>query len=74
MPRLEDLKKSLLAMNPEELRAKIQAIREDRIIRKDSKPTKVKKVRAKQSAATLLTDLLMGMSDEDREAFLKELE
>lgn len=74
MPRLEDLKKSLLKMDPEELRAKIREIREDRIIRKDTKATKTKKAKTKDSAQTQLAKLLAGMSDEERDAFLQEIE
>lgn len=74
MPRLEDLKKSLLAMDAEELRQRIKEIREDRVIRKDPGKVKVKKAKAKDSAQTALAKLLADMSDEEREAFLKELE
>lgn len=76
MPRLEHLRKSLLSMSPDELRAKINAIREDRVIRKDTKApkTKAQKAEKKGKVRNQLEDLLAGMSDIDREAFLKELE
>lgn len=74
MPRLEDLKKSLSKMNIEEIRAKIKEIREDRVIRKDPTATKKKKAKAKDSAQTMMAKMLAGMSDEEREAFFKELE
>lgn len=74
VPRLEDLKKSLLKMDAEELRAKIREIREDRVIRKDTGKTKVKKAKVKDSAQTQLAKLLAGMSDAERNAFLKEIE
>lgn len=75
MPRLEDLKKSLLAMSPEELRQKIHTIREDRILRKGPAPkTPVQKAERKSKLSTDLGKLLSGMSDAEREAFIKELE
>lgn len=74
MPRLEDLRKSLLDMSPDELRAKIAEIREDRRIRKDKPKDKKAKVERKSSTQNLLAELVAGMSDEEREAFFKELE
>lgn len=74
MPRLENLRKSILDMDPDELRAKINEIRKDRIIRKDSGATKKKVAKEKDSAMTGLQKMIAGMSEADRAAFLKELE
>lgn len=74
MPRLEDLKKSLLLMDPDELRAKIREIREDRVLRKISGKTKVTKAKVKDNVQTQLAKLLAGMDPGEREAFLKDLE
>lgn len=74
MPRLEDLKKSLLRMDPDELRAKIREIREDRVLRKDTGKTKAKKTKTKDSAQTQLAKLLASMDPAEREAFLKDIE
>lgn len=74
MPRLEDLKKSLLHMSADELREKIREIREDRIIRKDSGKAKAKKAKTADSVSTQLAKMMAIMSTEEREAFLKELE
>lgn len=74
MPRLEDLKKSISSMNAEELREQIKRIREDRVIRKDTKKAKVTKAKEKDSASTTLMKLMAGMSEAERDQFLKELE
>lgn len=74
MPRLEDLKKSFLEMDPDELRRKIREIREDRVIRKVSGKTKVAKAKVKDTTQTQLAKLLAAMTPDEREAFLKELE
>lgn len=74
MPRLEDLKVSILDMTPDQLRAKLHQIREDRILRKSRPKTPVQKKEAKSKVASDLDKYLASMSDEEREAFLKELE
>lgn len=74
MPRLEDLKKSLLDMTPDELRAKIHKIREDRILRKEKPKTAVQKKERRTKVASDLDKYLASLSDEERAAFLKELE
>ena len=74
VPRLEDLKKSLLDMSTEELRAKIARIREDRIIRKEKPKTKVQKAERKSKIQSDLATLLAGMTPEEVETFMKELE
>lgn len=74
MPRLENLRQSILDMSPDELRNKINEIRKDRIIRKDSGAVKKKAVKEKDSAMTGLQKMIAGMSEADRAAFLKELE
>lgn len=62
MPRLEDLKQNLLNMSPDELRAKIKEIREDRIIRKGPAP-KVKA--AKKPKKDTLRAALDAMTPEE---------
>lgn len=74
MPKLEDLKKNLLTMTPEELRARIREIRADRIIRKEAPKAKVNKAKAKDKTQTDLRAMMAAMTPEEREAFLKELE
>lgn len=74
MPKLEDLRKSLLTMSPDELRAKIREIRADRIIRKEAPKKKVERAKAKDKTQMDLRELMASMSDEEREAFLQELE
>lgn len=74
MPKLEDLRKSLLTMSPDELRAKIREIRADRIIRKEAPKKKVERAKAKDKTTMDLRELMASMSDEEREAFLQELE
>lgn len=74
MPKLEDLRKSLLTMSPDELRAKIREIRADRIIRKEAPRAKVDRAKKKDKTQMDLRELMASMSDEEREAFLQELE
>lgn len=74
MPKLEDLRKSLLTMTPDELRARIREIRADRIIRKEAPKAKVNRAKAKDKTQIDLRSLLASMTDEEREAFLKELD
>lgn len=74
VPKLEDLRKSLLTMTPDELRARIREIRADRIIRKEAPRAKVEKAKKKDKTQMDLRELLASMSDEDREAFLKEID
>lgn len=74
MPKLEDLRKSLLTMTADELRARIRAIRADRIIRKEAPKTRVSRAKAQDKTQTDLRQLIASMSDTEREAFLKELE
>lgn len=74
MPRLEDLKKNLLQMTPDEQRAKVREIREDRKLRKE--PTKVRKERVRKAASAKdsVASLLAGLSPAEQEALLLELE
>lgn len=74
MPKLEDLRKSLLTMTPDELRQRIREIRADRIIRKEPAKKKVERAKAKDKTQFDLRSLLASMTDEEREAFLKELD
>lgn len=74
MPKLEDLRKSLLTMTPDELRARIREIRADRIIRKEAPKAKINRAKAKDKTQMDLRQLIASMSDEERDAFLKELE
>lgn len=74
MPRLEDLKKSLLNLTPDELRARIKTIREDRIIRKGPTPkAKAVKAEKKSKVKSDLEALLAGMTEEEVAKFLEEL-
>lgn len=72
MPRLEDLKQNLLDMTPEELRAKIKEIREDRIIRKNKAPT-AKAVKVKAEKKDTLKAALASMTPEQIEELFKGL-
>lgn len=74
MPHLEDLKQDMLTMTPDELRAKVRAIREDRKLRKE--PTKVRKERVRKAASAKdsVASLLAGLSPAEQEALLAELE
>lgn len=74
VPKLEDLRKSLLTMTPDELRARIREIRADRIIRKEAPKTKVDRAKKKDKTQIDLRELMAAMSDEERDAFMKELE
>lgn len=74
MPKLEDLRKSLLTMSPDELRARIREIRADRIIRKEAPKARVQREKSKDKAKMDIREVIASMSEEDREAFLKELE
>lgn len=74
MTRLEHLKISLLDMSPEELRARIRAIREDRRLRKEPAKVRKERVRNADGARTNILSVLKDMSPEEQEAFLKELE
>lgn len=74
MPKLEDLRKSLLTMTPDELRQRIREIRADRIIRKEAPRAKVNRVKTKDKTQMDLRQLLASMTDEERDAFLKELD
>lgn len=74
MPKLEDLRKSLLTMTPDELRERIREVRADRIIRKEAPKKKVERAKAKDKTTIDLRTLLASMSDEERDAFLKELD
>lgn len=72
--RLKDLKKDILEMTEEELRDKVRAIRADRIIRKQSKATKVAKAKTSAKASDKAAKLLEGMSKEELAKLLEELE
>lgn len=71
--RLEALRKSFLAMSPEELRAKMRQVREDRKIKKESPKSKVRKAKAQNTALTKTQKLLAALSPKEREALMKEL-
>lgn len=74
VPRLEDLRKSLLDKTPDELRERIRQIRAERRIYKE--PRRVKKARATTTAnnQSKMAKLLEAMSPEEREKFLQSLE
>lgn len=74
VPKLEDLRKSLLTMSPDELRARIIEIRKDRIIRKEAPKAKVDRAKKKDKTTMDLRELMASMSEEEREQFMKELE
>lgn len=74
MPHIEDLKKSLLQMTPDELRAKVLSIREDRKLRKERTVERKRSVRKVVSASDSLAKLMAGLSAEDQAALLAELE
>lgn len=73
MPRLEDLKRNLLEMSPEELRAKVREIREDRKLRKEPSKARKERVRTEESAPAQLALLMEGLSPAEQEALLQEL-
>jgi hypothetical protein len=74
MPRLEDLKVSILDMSKDQLYAKIRQIREDRILRKEKPKTATQKKERKTKVAKDLASYLEALTPEEREAFIKELE
>lgn len=65
MPRLEDLRKNIEAMNPEELRAHLIKIRQDRRISKSApkqpKVTKEKSAKIKNQ----IMSIMKGLSPEE---------
>ena len=73
MSRLGELRVSLLAMTPDQLREHIRQIRIDRRIIKDKPATKVAKRVQGGKAKNALLRLLEGMSEKDRALILREL-
>lgn len=74
MPRLEDLRKNLLTMTPDELRTRIREIRGERRLSKESPKARSTRVKGTAKAKTNITELLAGMSSEEREALIASLE
>lgn len=70
MPRLEDLRKELSSLDPDELRERLRRIRQDRKISKVS--TKVKKAVVKDKVKS--TNALKNLSADELEALIKELD
>lgn len=70
MSRLEDLKKNLLDMSPEEMRERIRFVREDRRLTKQTE--KAPAVRRKKVAKSAM-DLLAGLTPEMAAKLLKQL-
>lgn len=73
MPKLDDVKKNLLDMSPDELREKIREIRADRRISKEPKKVQKTKVRQQDSAKTRMNKLLEKLSPEERREFLEAM-
>jgi len=73
LDRLNELRKDILTMDPEELREHIRKLRADRRVTKERPAArvqrKVKSEKAKSSAAALLD----GMSEDEIAALMKEL-
>lgn len=74
MTRLDAIRKNLLDMSPDELRAHIRRIRSDRKIRKES--TTVKKTKAKTQSKTndKVLKALSGLTEEQIKAILGDVE
>lgn len=73
MPRLEDVKKNLLEMTPDELRAKIIEIREDKKLRKTAPKARKEKIKNKETARKTALTALQGLTEEQKAALLAEL-
>lgn len=72
MSRLEDLQKQIAAMTDEELRQHVYSIRKDRTTRKQREPSKATK-QATNKKKVDLKALLLSMSPEERERFIREI-
>ena len=70
MPRLEDLKRNLLDMTPDELRERIRQIRSDRILRKVQPKTKV----AKAKKESKIKVAIAALSPEELAKLLSDME
>lgn len=74
MPRLEDLRKSLRLMTPEELREKMRELRADRRISKVSPKKRKTQVKAAVKSKTSLQKALGQLSVEEQIALLEGME
>ena len=74
MPRLEDLKQSLLDMTEDEIRDKVRAIRADRVIRKQTKAQKAAKAKTRATASDKLAKLTAGMTPAELAKLLEQFE
>lgn len=74
MGRLDEIRKNLLDMSPDELRAHIRRIRSDRKLRKES--TTVKKTKAKVQSKTndKVLKALGGLTEEQIKALFGDME
>lgn len=73
MPQLEDLKKNLLEMTPDELRQRIVEIREDKKLRKTMPKARREKAKSKETARSTVLNALQGLSEEDKARLIAEL-
>lgn len=71
MSRIEDFKKSLLTMSPEEIREKIRFLRDDR---KLSKHTEKAPSAVRKRTGSAVEKMIASLSPEDRKKLLKELQ
>ena len=74
MGRLDGLRKNVIDMTPEELREQIRYIRKDRRITKEKKSEKKARVKTSTAAKGKASKVLKGMSPEQLERLLAELE
>lgn len=72
MPTLEDLRKSLIKMNPQELRDHIITVREGRHMQTANKPRHKTKQAHKQKKS--VTRLFTDMSETEKQALIAFLE
>lgn len=73
MSRLDKLRKSILEMQPDELREHVRRIRMERRIVRERPATKVAKRKEGTRAKDQLAKLLSNMSPEQRAKLLKDL-
>ena len=73
MNRLQTLKKDLTDMTDEELRQHIARVRRDRVMTKRPRGEAKKKAVKKDEGNRKLKRLVEGMTEEERQALMKEL-
>lgn len=74
MTRLDYLRKNLLDMDPDELRAHVRRIRSDRKIRKESVTVKKTKAKAQSKTKDKVMKALKGLTEEQIKMLLGDME